>query len=35
MHVHGRISVNNLAAAFSEIEEVDAVVAGDANDVDD
>jgi hypothetical protein len=35
MHVHGRASVTNLAAAFSEIEEVDAVVAGDANEVDD
>jgi putative Mg2+ transporter-C (MgtC) family protein len=35
MHVHGRASVNNLVAALSEIEEVEAVVAGDANEVDD
>lgn len=35
MHVHGRASVNHLAAAFSEIDEVEAVVTGDANDVDD
>ncbi len=35
MHVHGRASINNLAVAFSEIDDVDAVVAGDANDVDD
>ncbi len=35
MHVHGRASVNHLVAALSEIEEVEAVVAGDANEVDD
>ncbi len=34
MHVHGRASVNHLAAAFSEIGEVDAVVAGDVNNAD-
>ena len=31
MQVHGRASVNDLAAALSELEDVDAVVAGDAN----
>jgi hypothetical protein len=31
MHVHGRASVNDLAAALSELDDVDAVVAGDAN----
>ncbi len=31
MQVHGRGSVNDLAAALSELEEVDAVVAGDVN----
>jgi putative Mg2+ transporter-C (MgtC) family protein len=35
MHVHGRAPVNHLVAALSEIEEVEAVVAGDANEVDD
>ena len=35
MHVHGRASVNHLVAALSEIDEVEAVVAGDANEVDD
>lgn len=33
MQVHGRASVNELAAALSELEDVDAVVAGDANAV--
>jgi putative Mg2+ transporter-C (MgtC) family protein len=31
MHVHGRASVNDLAAALSELDQVVAVVAGDAN----
>ena len=31
MQVHGPASVNDLAAALSELEDVDAVVAGDAN----
>jgi putative Mg2+ transporter-C (MgtC) family protein len=34
MHVHGRASVNDLAAEFSELDEVDVVVAGDVNAVD-
>jgi putative Mg2+ transporter-C (MgtC) family protein len=34
MHVHGRASVNDLAAEFSEVDEVDVVVAGDVNAVD-
>jgi putative Mg2+ transporter-C (MgtC) family protein len=33
MQVHGPASVNDLAAALSELEDVDAVVAGDANAV--
>jgi putative Mg2+ transporter-C (MgtC) family protein len=35
LHVHGRSSVNDLAAAFSEIEDVDAVLADDVNAVDE
>ena len=35
MHVHGRASVNDLAAALSEIDGVDAVVAGDVHAVDE
>lgn len=35
MHVHGRSSVNDLAAALSELDDVDAVVAGDVNAIDD
>ncbi len=31
LHVHGRASVNELAAALSELDEVDAVAAGDIN----
>jgi putative Mg2+ transporter-C (MgtC) family protein len=31
LHVHGRASVNDLAAELSEMDEVEAVVAGDAN----
>jgi putative Mg2+ transporter-C (MgtC) family protein len=34
MHVHGRASVNNLAATLSEMDEVDAVVAGDVNAIE-
>ena len=34
MHLHGRASVNHLAAAFSEIDEVEAVVAGDVNNAE-
>jgi hypothetical protein len=34
MHVHGRASVNDLAVALSEIEEVKAVVANDVNSID-
>jgi hypothetical protein len=34
MHVHGRASVSQLAAAMSEIDGVEAVVAGDANALD-
>ena len=34
MQVHGRASVNDLAAALSELEDVDAVVADDANAID-
>jgi len=35
MHVHGRASVNELAATLSELDEVDAVAAGDVNSVDE
>jgi putative Mg2+ transporter-C (MgtC) family protein len=31
MHVHGKGSVNDLAVILSELDEVDAVVAGDVN----
>jgi putative Mg2+ transporter-C (MgtC) family protein len=34
MHVHGRASVNELAASFSELDDVDVVVAGDVNAID-
>jgi putative Mg2+ transporter-C (MgtC) family protein len=34
MHVHGRASVNELAAVFSELDDVDVVVAGDVNAID-
>jgi putative Mg2+ transporter-C (MgtC) family protein len=35
MHVHGRASVNDLAVALSELEGVHAVIADDANSVDE
>jgi putative Mg2+ transporter-C (MgtC) family protein len=35
MHVHGKGSVNDLAATLSELDEVDAVVAGDVQAVDE
>jgi hypothetical protein len=35
MHVHGKGSVNDLAATLSELDEVVAVVAGDVNSVDE
>ncbi len=35
LHVHGRASVNDLAAALSEIDDVEAVVAGDVNALTD
>jgi diphthamide synthase (EF-2-diphthine--ammonia ligase) len=35
MHVHGKGSVNDLAATLSELDEVEAVVAGDVNSVDE
>jgi putative Mg2+ transporter-C (MgtC) family protein len=34
MHVHGRASVTELAAAFSELNDVEVVVAGDVNAID-
>ena len=35
MHVHGKRSVNDLAVILSELDEVDAVVAGDVNSVNE
>jgi len=35
LHVHGRDSVNDLAASLSELEDVDAVLASDANTPDE
>ena len=35
LHVHGKSSVNELAAALSELDEVDAVLATDANVTDE
>jgi putative Mg2+ transporter-C (MgtC) family protein len=35
LHVHGRSSVNELAAALSELDDVDAVLASDANAIDE
>jgi putative Mg2+ transporter-C (MgtC) family protein len=35
MHVHGKGSVNDLAATLSELDEVIAVVAGDVNSIDE
>jgi putative Mg2+ transporter-C (MgtC) family protein len=35
LHVHGRNSVNDLAAALSELEGVNAVLARDVNSIDD
>jgi hypothetical protein len=35
LHVHGRASVNELAAVFSEVDGVEAVVADDVQAVDE
>jgi putative Mg2+ transporter-C (MgtC) family protein len=35
LHVHGKSSINELAAAFSEVDEVEAVLADDINAVDE
>jgi len=35
MHVHGRASINDLAAVLSEVDQVQAVVAGDVNTIDE
>jgi putative Mg2+ transporter-C (MgtC) family protein len=35
LHVHGRNSVSELAAALSELDDVDAVLASDANAIDE
>jgi hypothetical protein len=35
LHVHGRQPVTELAAALSELEHVDAVLASDANVIDE
>ena len=35
LHVHGRDSVNELAAALSELDDVDAVLASDVNAIDE
>ena len=35
LHVHGRHSVNDLAASLSELDDVDAVLASDVNAVDE
>jgi putative Mg2+ transporter-C (MgtC) family protein len=35
LHVHGKSSINELAAAFSEVDEVDAVLADDINAADE
>ncbi len=35
LHVHGRNSVNDLAASLSEIDGVDAILASDVNEVDE
>jgi putative Mg2+ transporter-C (MgtC) family protein len=35
LHVHGRASVHELAAALSELDEVDAVAAGDTNAIEE
>jgi putative Mg2+ transporter-C (MgtC) family protein len=35
LRVHGRASVNDLAASFSEMSQVETVVAGDANVIDE
>ena len=35
LHVHGKESVSDLAAALSEQEGVDAVLASDANAIDE
>jgi hypothetical protein len=35
LHVHGKVSVNDLAATLSELDDVDAVLADDANVIDE
>ena len=35
LHVHGKSSINELAALFSEVEEVEAVLADDINAADE
>jgi hypothetical protein len=35
LHVHGKQSVNELAAALSDLDYVDAVLASDANAIDE
>jgi hypothetical protein len=35
LHVHGKAWINELAAVFSEVDEVEAVLADDINAVDE
>jgi putative Mg2+ transporter-C (MgtC) family protein len=35
LHVHGKSSINELAAVFSEVDEVEAVLADDVNAADE
>jgi hypothetical protein len=35
LHVHGKRSVNDLAASLSDLEYVDAVLASDVNAIDE
>ena len=35
LHVHGRQSVNELAAALSELDDVDVVLASDVHAIDE
>jgi len=35
LHVHGKESVSELAAALSELDDVDAVLASDVNAIDE
>ena len=35
LHVHGRNSVNDLAASLSDLENIQAVLASDVNAVDE